>query len=220
MEVYIVILLFLLFMSCVFFFFRKSSKYISLRKKIRALKKERRFKRALSDMKSILDQHEQHFFLVCGTFLGQFRDAKFIPHDVDIDIGVLRKTFDVDLKNKILNTKKFTLVHELGRLEDSYEISFLHVGGARVDIFLYYEISTDYYYHATFFGICEEKEGGFCKLASHIRGFRDVLFYGENYQAPVNAEEYLVELYGDDFMTPREFDYHDGLDWGYKDLIN
>ena len=36
------------------------------------------FGTALLEIKKILDQKNQIFFLVCGTFLGQYRDNKFI----------------------------------------------------------------------------------------------------------------------------------------------
>ena len=90
------------------------------------INKEQRFKNCLENMKKILDDENQEFFLVCGTLLGCVRNNKFIPHDSDIDIGIFYQNFNPNLKNIILKTGKFTLKHELGKINNSYELSFIH----------------------------------------------------------------------------------------------
>ena len=45
-----------------------------------------RFTECLCDMKKILDENNQEFFLICGTLLGCIRNNDFIPYDIDIDI--------------------------------------------------------------------------------------------------------------------------------------
>lgn len=188
--------------------------------KIKVDRKERRFQEALSEMKGLLDKNKQSFFLVCGTALGVHRENRFTPHMEDIDVGMMYSDFNLAIIDKITQSKKFKLCHVFGELEKGREFSFLHRNGTKIDIHLYYKISNEYYYHATFTGICEEKDDGFCKFGFHIRGFTEVEFYEEKYNIPANIEEYLSDTYGPDYMTPIEFDYHEGLDWGFKNLLN
>ena len=88
---------------------------------------------------------------------------------------------------------------------------------------LYYPIHNkdkDYYYYASFGYLCDAKPGGFCKWARHISGFKQVNFVDQIFNIPANTENYLSESYGHDWRTPKKFSYIDGLNGGYKNLIN
>lgn len=54
-------------------------------------------RRVICEVGDILDRHDVPFFLILGTCLGFRRDGMFIPHDKDIDLGVLIE----DLRPKI-----------------------------------------------------------------------------------------------------------------------
>lgn len=183
--------------------------------------KQQKFKECLSDMKKILDKNNQEFFLVYGTLLGQHRENQFIEHDNDIDIGIFSNKFNPDIKNKIVNSKKFTFVHDFGKLEDSYECTFTHINGISIDIFIHYLIKENHYYAPSFTGICDSKNTGYCKWSHHITGLKKIKFMNEEYNIPINTPAYLEERYGKDYMTPRKFNYVEGLNDGfYKGLIN
>ena len=183
--------------------------------------KQRKFKECLSDMNNILNENNQEFFLVYGTFLGQQRENQFIEHDNDIDIGIFRDKFNPDIKNKILNSKKFTFLHDFGKLEDSYECTFTHINGISIDIFIHYLMKDNYYYTTSFTGICDSKNTGYCKWGHHIDGLKKIKFMDEKYNIPTNTQSYLEEIYGKDYMTPKKFNYYEGLNEGnYKSLIN
>jgi phosphorylcholine metabolism protein LicD len=186
-------------------------------------KKSEKFHVALSDMKAILDKYEQPFFLACGTLLGQVRNNDFIAWDDDIDIGVFRSDFNVNLKIIVALAGKFKPLRSLGELEKSHELCFIHENGVKIDIFLHYPMNgeKDYYYYSTFFGLCDAKKEGFCKWGVHIRGLKPVSFFGNTYLTPVNHEEYLTESYGDDWRTPKKFSYIEALNNNlYTNLIN
>lgn len=100
------------------------------------------------------------------------------------------------------------------------EFTFQHVNGTKIDIFIYYKIKDDYYYTSTFNGICSKKKEGFCKWGRHIRGFIQKEFYSKLYNIPSNTDEHLIESYGDDYMKPKQFNYFQGLNGQYKNLIN
>jgi phosphorylcholine metabolism protein LicD len=182
--------------------------------------KEDKFKKCLEDMKEILDNNNQRFFLAWGTLLGCYREKKFISYDGDIDIGILYDDLDVNIIDKIVKSNKFKLNKTFGELDKNLELAFINNNGKKIDIFIYYKISEDYYYTSTFLDLCALKPEGFCKWGRHIRGFIETEFYGKKYLIPKNIEEHLIESYGDDFMTPKKFTYKEGLKIGYKNLLN
>lgn len=177
----------------------------------------------LQDMKKILDDNNQHFFLVCGTLLGQYRDNNFISYDSDIDIGILYEKYNDNIKDYIINSGLFTLLNILGKNENSLELKFIHKNGTNIDIFLFYhvnkQINDSYYYCASFFGICNSKPDGFCKWGNHIPGFIEIKFKNKKYNIPQNTDDFLTECYGD-WKIPKQFNYYQGLEDGYKNLIN
>lgn len=189
--------------------------------------KNENFQQCLSDIKAVLDSHQQTFFLACGTLLGQHRENDFIAHDNDLDLGILYPDFQPGIAAKVMATGKFKRARKLGRRKDSLELKFFHNNGVRVDVFLYYpsnypnnKPASDYYYSASFFDLCDDKPEGFCKWGRHIRGLKEVSFKGETYKVPVNTEEYLTEEYGEDWRTPKRFTYKQGLRGEYKNMIN
>jgi len=183
--------------------------------------KEELFRECLEDMKEILDDNIQQYFLAWGTLLGCFREGQFISYDGDIDLGILEENFDSSIVEKILNSKKFKLFKKYGdEQKKNLEYTFVHKNSVRIDIFIFYEIEKDYYYTSTFNDICSKKEDGFCKWGRHIRGFNEIDFYNKKYLIPSNTEEHLIESYGDDYMTPKKFNYFQGIRGMYKNLIN
>ena len=179
-----------------------------------------KFTECLFDMKKTLDENNQEFFLMAGTLLGCIRNHDFISHDGDIDIGIFYDNFNIDIINKIKESKKFTLTHILGKIENSYEMKFTHINNISIDIFLNYKIINNYYYCTSFFGICDLKKEGYCKWGNTIENLISIPFKGNNFLVPSNFEEYLEECYGNDWRIPKEFSYWDGLDGEYKNLIN
>lgn len=182
--------------------------------------KQLKFKECLSDMKKILDKNNQEFFLVYGTLLGQQREKLFIEHDGDIDIGIFKDKFNPDIKDKILESKKFKFRHDFGKLEDSYECTFIHNNGVSIDIFLHYYIDKNYYYAPSFSGLCNNKKEGYCKWSHHINGLNTITFMNEKYKIPTNAHDYLIERYGKDWGVVKKFNYYQGLEGEYKGLLN
>tara|TARA_Y100000996_G_scaffold404222_1_gene378089 strand:+ start:46 stop:711 length:666 start_codon:yes stop_codon:yes gene_type:complete len=182
------------------------------------------FNKTLSDMKTILDQYNQEFFLTCGTLLGQYRENKFIEHDDDIDIGIFYSKFDIKIIKYIIQSNKFKLIRQLGKLSDSYELTFQHLETKiKIDIFIHYPIHDHYYYTASFYDICDTKTEGFCKWKYPIQGLKKITFYNKDYLIPNNTKEYLEFSYGPNFMIPKKFNYYEGLtnnNDGYTNLMN
>jgi phosphorylcholine metabolism protein LicD len=185
------------------------------------MSKENKFKECLENMKQILDNNNQDFFLAWGTLLGCYRDNKFISYDGDIDIGILNSNFKIEIIDIILNTKLFKLHKQYGTYnQNNLEYTFIHNNGVRIDIFIYYKINDNLYYTSTFNDICAQKKEGFCKWGRHIDGFINKEFYGKTYLIPSNVEQHLIDSYGNDYMTPKKFSYSEGLKGLYKSLLN
>ena len=182
--------------------------------------KNEKFTKCLLDMKKILDKNDQEFFLACGTLLGCVRNNDFIVHDEDIDISIFYDKFDKNIKDKILESKRFTFVSSYGKIKDSFEISFRHKYGVKIDIFISYKIKDNSYYYASFNGICDLKKEGYCKWITPIKDLCSITFKNKNFLIPSNSEEYLEGSYGKDWRVPRQFDYFEGLSGGYTNLIN
>ena len=183
--------------------------------------KQKKFKECLYDMKKILDKNNTHFFLCWGTLLGQRRENQFIEHDHDIDIGIIRNNFDLSLINSLTKDGVFEFRKKFGELDKNYECSLVHTKTRiPIDIFIFYKIKDDLYYTSTHTGKCDKTKYGFCKWARHLRGFKKVNFMDVKYNVPKNTEEYLEESYGKDWMTPKKFNYYEGLNKNhYKNLM-
>jgi len=187
--------------------------------------KQALFNECLTDMREILISINLPFFLTFGTLLGQHREGKFIEHDNDIDIGILFSNFRVSsIYEKINASGKFDGYMFKGKLTESLELTYRHKNGINIDLFLYYPVNDgkdNYFYTATFEGICNSKKEGYCKWGGHINGFKTVEFMGNTYNVPSNTEEFLEEYYGKNWRIPIKSNYIDSLTNGIRNnLIN
>lgn len=173
----------------------------------------------LADMKKILDAKNQHFFLIFGTLLGQQRNNDFISYDNDVDIGILFENYDDKIVDYICNSGYFRLASKLGKPDKSLELKFRHKNNMDIDIFIFYPISPEYYYCASFLGLCNKKPEGYCKWGFHIRGFDEIIFKNHKYNIPKNSHEFLTEHYGN-WKIPDKYTYFEGLAGKYKNMIN
>ena len=178
----------------------------------------------LIDMHKILTENNIEFFLTCGTLLGQYRNDDFISYDTDIDFGIFSRHFHERIKYLVLSSNKFNLQYRiLGSPKDSLEYKFWHKNGYSIDLFFYYPVNEnndDFYFHASFYGICDTKKEGYCKWGNHIRGLKQITFKNRLFNIPINVEEFLEENYGKDWRIPKKFTYLEGLAGGYKNLLN
>ena len=179
----------------------------------------------LIDMHKILTENNIEFFLTYGTLLGQYRNNDFIQHDLDIDLGIFSKNFHARIVNIILSSNKFYLKYkQLGDPKDSLEYTFYHKNKCTIDIFFFYPVNENtndnFYYASSHYGLCDAKKEGFCKWGNHIRGLKQIKFKNRFFNIPINVEEFLEERYGKDWKIPKKFTYLEGIENGYKNLIN
>lgn len=173
-------------------------------------------KQVFLEFKQVLDSLGCFFWLDFGTLLGAYREQDFIPHDNDIDIGMLRKDYNTGIetaliKNGFKKIKEFTVLNEEG-LEQTYCKNHVHI-----DIF-FYNRRNDGTYYCNNFSAPEGKAWKETAVAGivvveevsvSIKGFDKLLFQGEYFNVPQNTDEYLRINYGNGYMTPDpEFEYH------------
>lgn len=75
---------------------KHKKEYVGVKNVFKAVEKmdEKEAIYALKNIKKILEEEEVEFWLDCGTLLGAVRDGKFIPWDMDIDLGAYRTEYE------------------------------------------------------------------------------------------------------------------------------
>lgn len=179
--------------------------------------KQSMFNEALEDMADILESNNVSYHLHSGTALGAIRENKFIENDEDIDIAIFEKDKVYNLEEMVLNSGKFKLVHKLPKNSKKImEISFSHKKTkVKIDIFFIVEENNKYKIYS-YFGICDDKPNKRCEYVNTKYKLKTTSLLGRKYKVPEN--KFLVEQYGEDWRTPKKWNYTQGLEWGYKNL--
>jgi GR25 family glycosyltransferase involved in LPS biosynthesis len=177
--------------------------------------KQEKFFKTLIDMDNILSKNNQKYFLSDGTLLGVIRDNKFIDYDEDIDIGIFRHEYNIEIEKEILKT--FKLKHRIGNLNNGYEISFIHPEtNVSLDIFIFY-IDNDYTWTTTFY--CKKNKDNKCIYKYNFDNVIPYIFRNKIFYVPNQPEKYLELKYGIDWKIPKKFNYEEGINGEYKNII-
>lgn len=125
------------------------------------------------------------FWLAFGTALGAKREGSFIPHDIDLDIGLRYE--DVCRAKRAM--KRVPIFH----LRDIGDIATYSHKNVPIDLYFF-----------------KEKSDG--RLWSHdqywihkyeIESFDRVELVGREFNVPRYVDKYLIRLYGEDWMIPQ-----------------
>lgn len=161
---------------------------------------------ALQAFKDICQESGVGYWLEFGTLLGAVRHKSFIPHDFDLDVGILEDSYTEDFEKKLI-AKGFVKDHSFDMVKvptgerKPSEYAF-HYKGLAFDIFLgIREGDTRTVY-------CYEVEKG--DIVSSTRSYTfstkeplsTVTINGVELSAPADPVKTLSMYYGEDFMTP------------------
>lgn len=140
-----------------------------------------------------------------GTLLGYYRERDFINHDLDMDFGIMIPNYaDFLVVEKELLDKGFQRKKEFYFDKNLVELSY-NYKGLNVDFILYKKdsnkISSDtIFYMTNALGNPTRYEVYHYELP--FNGVEECNFKNTIVKIPGNVEEYLSNLYGEDFRVP------------------
>lgn len=149
--------------------------------------------RVLAEIQDILTAAGAQCFLAAGTLLGFHRSGGPLPHDRDIDIGVLREPGGGPDIAGILRTAPGILLPRIARPGDRY-FGLMHKGVA-VDIFVH-----DRQDPHTLFGFSRTQGDIQWRMTGF--GLQAASYGGHAWFVPAHPERYLAELYGPAWQVP------------------
>lgn len=170
--------------------------------------KQKKFKLTLEDITDILEQHDIHYFLNCGTALGCHREKKFIEHDEDIDLGIFEDISYQKIIDTVLKSNKFTLLRyfpqDSSNVNNLTEITFIHnETNIHLDIFKYFK-KEDKYMSFAYNGKCSFKPRNRCEWLDPINLIQ-LNFLGRTYNVP--DMDFIRSRYGSDWNIPKVESY-------------
>ena len=147
------------------------------------------------------------FFFDFGTLLGFVRDGGFIAHDDDLDVGVImRDDSDWEKIEKALIDSGFVKEKEFTLNGATTEQTYRY-DGLGVDFFRHFDNGDHqrvYYYERAF----EVRYRSACEFSATyiitvpISQTTSIYLDRGSFPVPSNAEDYLLDVYGDTWRTP------------------
>ncbi len=149
-------------------------------------------------------------FFYAGLLLGAYREHNFIPYDYDLDLGVFASERPQNIV-QIMQQHGFKWVRQFYFKEDNrVTIDQFEYKGVPVDFYYFFEVDDQTI--ASFvpkrheykeWSEANETDGFPCDMdATDKTGLTKQEFLGHNFYMPDNTEQFLKDLYGDDFMQP------------------
>jgi hypothetical protein len=156
-------------------------------------------RQALTDFAHAMGRANLPWFVISGTFLGAVRDGGFLPHDTDIDIGVMSGDVDADDLARQLSvggafqTGPVDRLTVIGRdpegrghrVQHPVSIKLAHRDGVTIDVFLHHRDGATIWHASDLF----RWDNTAFDLAPYV-------IDGLQVMGPADADRYLTENYG------------------------
>jgi|GEM_PF-1800655 len=163
---------------------------------------------ALDYLFEIAQKENVGLFLSFGTLLGSIREKGFIPHDDDIDLGVLPcPSIDAtELAKVLVNKYRLKFCHAYSYRGEVTEIC-VEYRGIPIDFFFY---SSDMQ-RMWCYGYMWHPDADYSdNRQNHVRMVYQamvervvpIVVNGHRYMAPENAEEFIESIYGANWKCP------------------
>ena len=147
------------------------------------------------------------YFADYGTLLGATREGNFIPHDDDIDYGVLRPSISPAELTRRMISSGFKFYRAFSYEGKVTEVSFLK-HKVPVDFFFVFRDSEGTLFSQVYNKFEPDGSGGFEALVGkraplpEITSIKNIRICGAMVPVPVNNEELLVYIYGKEWRIP------------------
>lgn len=153
------------------------------------------------------DRHHVPGFVAAGSLLGFVRDGGFMPHDDDIDVGVLPGEWSpVRLLRMLVEEEgfKFEFAFKFRERTVEFKVSW---DGVPIDVFCY-ERNDDDFYCTCFYYFPEihypsENANSVWRIHEYnIQTIKKIHVMDMDVPVPSDPERVMEKLYGDDWRTP------------------
>jgi tetratricopeptide (TPR) repeat protein len=148
---------------------------------------------AFSDIATLATFAKAELFMVSGTLLGYKRMADFLPHDKDLDFGLIGLNSLTNLIGLALNSGIFYVNPIYLKGVDTIQVPFIHIPtGIWIDVFVYHEIENDKYITGVDFQFGYRQKFEFSKFKPE-----KINFYNVDTYIPSNSELNLMENFSE-----------------------
>lgn len=178
--------------------------------------------KALAAIVELLSKHKIPFWIDCGTLLGCYQYGGCIPHDWDIDIGMLKADFQ-NIKNALqdLDPEKYVVQDWSGRARpESYLKVYVRESGGMIDLYnfvideekhtLSTLLSNEFNIFLPRSWVEREKRYTVPMDFSTVFPLKKGTFEGIEVPVPGNIEKYLQAFYGENLAPARLYDPETG----------
>ncbi|HEY0087304.1 MAG TPA: glycosyltransferase [Candidatus Lokiarchaeia archaeon] len=153
----------------------------------------------LKDIYEVCNKLKISIFPFAGSLLGIIRENDFIKHDLDMDFGIKRKDFSMQIVQE-LEKAGFKYSRQFGSLDNKLELRFFK-RNIQIDFFVFYE-KLDY--ECTY---CSDSHN-YYEVRYKKFNLIDYNFKNITIKVPQNPEDFIKQQYGEDWKTPKpNYDY-------------
>lgn len=160
----------------------------------------------LDKVYEITNRHGIQCFAVFGSLLGYIREGGFIPHDCDLDFGVIGDARPSAFAKLFVEKYGFKFLHAFSYHGEVTEVT-LQYAGVPMD-FIFYKNQDDkswctVYHWAPDAGYVDPRQNSVKNVyQAPIRGLKTIKVHSARVRVPVNSEEMLVSVFGDGWRIP------------------
>ena len=191
--------------------FLKNRFTVCIKKKVKQLQIAIYGKKALLIFSETMESLGYDYWLMYGTLLGAIREHGFIKHDDDIDIGMFCEAIGKPLAESLVN-KGFVYRRMKCTKDMSYRMMTFKFHGISFDIYGF-KYDSQSSQNVTGFQTLplngkDWKESyqknlfRVCLTHMELDGLKYIDFEGLRLKVPVNSDQVLRSLYGDDYLIP------------------